>query len=123
MSDVFAPPPAPTTERAKPPLCGARGPSGDRCTLYREHRAAEHRDQHSNRSWAELPAPSTWSHRRKGEMTGHLIHLTDDGVWATIRLVGDQAHRTRFDIAGDGDEITVRAAFLSPALTPEEVMP
>ncbi len=130
MSDIFSPPPTQTVERAKPPLCGAVSDLG-KCTLYRDHAAPFHRDQHKHTSWNDTPPapkpergePRVWAHARKGEIRGHLIALSDDGAWATILLDGKQVHRTRFDVALDGEPLTVRASFLTPQPTHAEVTP
>lgn len=133
MSDIFAPPPAETTTRTKPPLCGAVDDALGKCSLYRNHAADFHRDQHRHTAWAvttapteeppALPAPTTWHHSRKGRITGHLVSL--DETWARIRIVGD--HELRMAVQDghrdDGEIITVRASFLTPTPTAEEVVP
>lgn len=60
--------------------------------------------------------PRTWSHSRKGEIRGHLRRLDD--VWAFIELAAD------FGRHGDeGETVTLRASFLTPQPTAEDVTP
>lgn len=72
---------------------------------------------------AAAEAPRSWLHSRKGRITGWITR--HDGEWVDIRLSGDHELRYMSTMADphhdDGDRITVRASFLTPTPTPEDI--
>ncbi|QDH93124.1 hypothetical protein QDA02_gp41 [Microbacterium phage Margaery] len=72
---------------------------------------------------AAAEAPTTFHHSRKGAIRGWVTR--HDGTWVDIRLAGDHELRYMSTYADphhdDGETITVRAVFLNPVPTPEDV--
>lgn len=59
-----------------------------------------------------------WMHSRKGRIEGEIVSESIDGVWATIRLAGNQALRwaseeNRGRVDFDGSHLTVRKSLLT----------
>lgn len=73
---------------------------------------------------AAREAPRSWLHSRKGKITGWITR--HDGTWVDIRL--SEPHELRYMSTmadprhDEGERITVRAAFLTPEPTADDVV-